>query len=255
MSCDQSEKIEKRRRESDRGVLETRSWVVPPRARRLFARVSWPSTDCRSQSALSARTALSAARRRFRPRVRSARAARTAKALGVPRRASDRTPQLRREPRAGSSRRDDASKMSTNSFHASAGARLESSTPRSDNPFTSGEEEVRRDGDVRSRRNARDSDGTGPAIGTRARRRVRAKRYAQKRAEEGIDANFYFGGVDVSESAVSRAATRRRFTPLTHPSPVPNQKPVQTLSNAAPPPRGRPSGEPHALDAGSAPGG
>jgi hypothetical protein len=107
--------------------------------------------------------------------------------------------------------------MSTNSFHASAGARLESSTPRSDNPFTSGEEEVRRDGDVRSRRNARDSDGTGPAIGTRARRRVRAKRYAQKRAEEGIDANFYFGGVDVSESAVSRAATRRRFTPLTHP--------------------------------------
>ena len=57
--------------------------------------------DCRSQSALSARTALSAARRRFRPRVRSARAARTAKALGVPRRASDRTPQLRREPQPG----------------------------------------------------------------------------------------------------------------------------------------------------------
>jgi hypothetical protein len=110
-----------------------------------------------------------------------------------------------------SSRRDDASKMSTNSFHASAGARLESSTPRSDNPFTSGEEEVRRDGDVRSRRNARDSDGTGPAIGTRARRRVRAKRYAQKRAEEGIDANFYFGGVDVSESAARRECDAKTF--------------------------------------------
>ena len=160
--------------------METRSWVVR-HARDVFSReFHGLRPDCRSQSALSARTALSAARRRFRPRVRSARAARTAKALGVPRRASDRTPQLRREPRAGSSRRDDASKMSTNSFHASAGARLESSTPRSDNPFTSGEEEVRRDGDVRSRRNARDSDGTGPAIGTRARRRVSAKRYAQE---------------------------------------------------------------------------
>ena len=55
--------------------------------------------------------------------------------------------QLRRRlPRAGSSRRDDAAKMSNNSFHASAGARLESSTPRMDNPFTSEEEEVRQDG-------------------------------------------------------------------------------------------------------------
>lgn len=39
-------------------------------------------------------------------------------------------------------RRDDAAKTSSDSFHASAGARLVSST-RNDNPFTSGEEEVR----------------------------------------------------------------------------------------------------------------
>ena len=54
--------------------------------------------------------------------------------------------------------------------------------------------------------------GRDPRLGRDPRAEARSReKIRQKRAEEGIDANFYFGGVAVSESAARRECDAKTF--------------------------------------------
>ena len=137
------------------GVLKIKLRAIPqrrsrqaastPARARLFARVCPASDEGRSGSGSARRTLLRTSAFQTASPIDSRRAHCEATRCSTPRVGSHHPSSgVSLEP--GRAARDHPAKMSTNSFHASAGARLESSTPRMDNPFTSGEEEVRRDG-------------------------------------------------------------------------------------------------------------
>ena len=163
---------------------------TPARAR-LFARVCRASDEGRSGSGYAARRTLrrTSAFPTASP-IDSRRAHCEATRCSTPRVGSHHPSSgVSLEP--GRAARDDPAKMSTNSFHASAGARLESSTPRMDNPFTSGEEEVRRDGARREPRRDPARDPRRVLVRDARTRRSFARKIrrgaSKAHREEGID--------------------------------------------------------------------